>query len=197
MRPILTLLAILSVLSLVLAQTSLPFPSGGASVAQGASVYSQSCASCHGTDGEGTATASLNFAKPDWTTSYAPVDVASAALGQSAGHTAALTDTPSAWQATAYVWTLPLAAHTVQEGQAEVTQAADKLKKGGLALLITKGDEIKELEDADWVMQQTEADLVKVISDVAAAEYNALNAEHQQALIDYIYASHFELPPGW
>ena len=186
------------VLGTVLAQTSLPqFPGSAVSVDAGKTVYAQNCSSCHGTDANGTTTAPLDFTKASWSSSYAPAEIVNVALGQSSNHPASLTNSMSAWQATAYLWTLPLTATTFQEGQGEVNQAADLLKKGGLALLITKGGEIEDLKNTNWVMQQTEAALVKTITDVAADEYNALNTEHQQALVDYIYASHFDLPTGW
>jgi len=90
-----------------------------------------------------------------------------------------------------------MSSNIIKEGQTEVEKAADLMKKGGIAFLISKGGEIKELEDANWVMQHKEADIVKLITDLAADQYNALNKEHQRALIDYIYASHFKLPDGW
>lgn len=189
----------LAVVALVaLAQSTQPsYPSAGASVERGATVYAQSCASCHGAGGTGTATAATDFSEAAWSGSLAPAQVVELALGQSGGHPAALDDVGSAWDATAFVWTLPLNAATVREGQAEVQQAAELLKKGGLGLLITKGGEIREIQDPNWVMQHTAADIVKLVTDLAADEYAALNAEHQQALVDYVYASHFTLPEGW
>lgn len=90
-----------------------------------------------------------------------------------------------------------MTAATFQQGKAEANQAADLLKKGGLASSIIKSNEIAKLQDANWVTQPTKSDLVKLITNVAVGEYSALNAEYQQALSDYTYASHFQLPTGW
>ncbi len=187
---------VISILGFGLAE--LPkFPSNDVSVTNGQQLYSNYCASCHGDNAKGGSQSKLNFTSPAWSKDYSPAEIVNIALGVNKNHPAALKDSQKAWDVTAYLWTLPLSSNVIKEGQSEVEKAASLMKKGGIAFLISKGGEIKELENVNWIMQHKESDIVKLIKDLAADQYNALNQEHQQALIDYIYASHFKLPSGW
>jgi len=173
------------------------YPRKAANVITGQSLYPNYCADCHGDDAKGGSQSRLDFTNPDWSASYSPVEIVEIALGTSNGHQATLKDVGKSWDIMAYLWTLPLSSNIIKTGQSEVEKAAELMKKGGIAFLITKGGEIKELESVDWVMQHKKADIIKLIKDLASDQYNALNQEHQEALIDYIYASHFKLPKGW
>lgn len=173
------------------------FPSQGASVKTGQILYLEYCADCHGVKANGGSESKLDFTDSNWSHDYSPAKVVNIAIGNTNNHQIVLKDINKTWHIVAYLWTLPITPKLIEEGESEVNHAVSLMKKGGVAFLITKGGEIKELENVNWVMQHKGDDIVKLICDLAPDQYNALNKEHQQALIDYIYASHFELPSDW
>lgn len=166
----------------------LPVP-GKPSIPAGQALYASACVRCHGPE--------QRFAGRAWRKGMAPARVARTVLGIRAGHPEAVGSLTAAWEVTGYVWTLPFSGSEVRRGESLALEADRALRADALRLVLFHWNELQELRSGPWVLNHTEADVDRLMYDLAGARYASLSAADRQALIDYTVASFFEWPPRW
>jgi hypothetical protein len=160
-------------------------PASKPDIVQGQAIYNASCSQCH------TTTA---FAERSWKSSLTPASLAFGLHNSSHGENLEPADL---WHVTAYVWTQSATGSHIKHGEALAFEAEKRMKSDALWLFLTKGNDMMNLQNRDWVLSHTEADIDSVITGLAGDDYVALPATDKAALIDYIYASYFTWPESW
>ncbi|HKI58969.1 MAG TPA: hypothetical protein VKA00_07135 [Trueperaceae bacterium] len=167
-----------------------PLPvAGKPSIPAGEAVFGSRCAGCHGDGSRFTGTA--------WRKDVTPARVARIALGQAADHPASVTALKTAWQVTGYLWTLPDSGGDIRRGESLALQANDALRSDALGVVLFHWDALQNLKSGAWVLNHGEADVDRLMREVAGSKYTSLSSADRQDLIDYTFASFFEWPSGW
>lgn len=185
MRKVLTILFALSCITVFANNFEQLFPTSKPDIVQGQAIYNASCSQCHAT---------TTFAERSWKASMTPASLAFKLANSSHGEKLGLEDL---WHVTAYVWTQSSTGSHIKHGEALAFEAEDRMKKDALWLLLTKGNDIMNLQNRDWVLSRTEVEIDRIISGLAGDDYLALPQTDKDALIDYIYASYFTWPGSW
>jgi hypothetical protein len=185
MRKGLGLLFILSCVT-VFANDFVSFlPSSKPDIVQGEAIYEASCSQCHN---------STAFSERAWKSSLTPVLLVSELASSSHTETLEFNDL---WHVTSYIWTQTSAGALIKHGETLALEAERRMKKDALWLLLTKGQDIMNLQNRDWVLTHTENEIDEVIAGLAGETYTALSDTDKKSLIDYIYASYFTWPEAW
>ncbi len=159
------------------------------SIPAGERIYAEACASCHADR--------ARFAEPTWRSTMSPGLVTSLLLGRTAGHPAALSDPARAWDAAAYVWTLPDDGERIRRGESMAFDAEKMLRADALSIALLHWGDLQDLKSASWVLAHNVADIDALMYRLAGARYGNLAADDRRALIDYTFASFFTWPADW
>jgi mono/diheme cytochrome c family protein len=155
----------------------------------GERLYSEACAGCHSDR--------AIFASRSWRSGRTPAEVTRMLQGAAEGHPAALPDLAQAWDATAYVWTLPDDGPTIRRGEQLALEAERVLRAEVLTVALLHWNDLQDLKNAAWVLNHTEDDVDTLMRRLAGGRYADLQAEDRRALIDYVFASFFTWPSSW
>jgi hypothetical protein len=153
-------------------------------ISLGQSIYTQSCSQCH---------SSTAFVDPSWKAELTPARVV---LNLSTSSHTDL-ELESLWHAVAYTWTQSSNGSEIKHGEALALEAQKRMEKDALWLLLTKGQDLMNLQSRDWVLSHTKEDIRSLIVNLAGDSYTTLSATDQEALVNYIYASYFMWPETW
>ena len=159
------------------------------SIPAGERVYAADCVRCHAQRSR--------FADRAWRASLTPADVTRRVLGEAAGHPAALHDLAIAWDATAYVWTLPDDGARIRRGESLAFQAEKALRSDALSVVLLHWNQLQDVKDASWVLNHTPSDVDALMRQLAGSRYTALPAADRRDLVDYVFASFFTWPASW
>jgi mono/diheme cytochrome c family protein len=159
------------------------------SIPAGEKLYVEACASCHADR--------ARFAEATWRSTLSPGLVTSLLLGRTAGHPAALSDPARAWDAAAYVWTLPDSGQSIRRGESLAFDAEKMLRADALSVALLHWGDLQNLKSASWVLAHDVADVDALMYRLAGARYGNLTADDRRALIDYTFASFFSWPADW
>ncbi len=159
------------------------------SIPAGAQLYTARCARCHSDPNR--------FAERSWRASQTPAEVARMLLGRAAAHPAALHDLATAWDVTAYVWTLPDDGDRIRRGESLALQAEKALRSDALSVLLLHWQELQDLKSASWVLNHTAGDVDTLMRGLAGSRYTGLPVTDRHDLVDYVFASFYRWPPSW
>lgn len=159
------------------------------SIPAGESLYGSECAGCHADRG--------TFAGRSWRASLTPAEVARMLLGKAQGHPAAVAELGRAWDAAAFVWTLPDDGTGIRRGESLAFEASDALRSDVLSVALLHWNDLQNLKSASWVLNHTADDVDTLMRRLAGARYTNLPARDRQDLIDYVFASFFAWPGSW
>jgi hypothetical protein len=154
-------------------------------ISKGQIIYAASCSQCH---------SQTAFNQNEWKHSLTP---ASVVMNLSDSNHAQYIDLEDLWHVTAYTWTKSSSGQDIKHGEALVLEAKKRMEKDALWLLISRGQDLMNLQSRDWVLSHTQEDIHNLIVKLAGDDYSTLSESDQEALIDYIYASYFVWPEGW
>jgi hypothetical protein len=184
-RKILILFFVLNCITIFANDFASFLPTSKPDILQGQAVYEASCSQCH---------RSAAFAERAWKSSLTPV--ALVADLASSSHTTIL-EFDNLWHVTSYIWTQSSGGAGIKYGESLAFEAERRMRKDALWLLLTKGRNIMNLQNRDWVLSHTVAEIDSVITGLAGDTYTTLPETDKEALIDYIYASYFTWPEVW
>jgi mono/diheme cytochrome c family protein len=159
------------------------------SIPAGERLYGEACAACHRDRAP--------FADREWRTGRSPAEVTRMLQGRAEGHPAALPDLARAWDATAYVWTLPDDGASIRRGESLALEAEKALRADVLRVALLHWNDLQDLKSASWVLNHTADDVDTLMRRLAGARYTGLQAADRRALIDYVFASFFTWPSHW
>ncbi|MEJ2289790.1 MAG: hypothetical protein P8Y02_14345 [Deinococcales bacterium] len=162
---------------------------GKPSIPAGDRLFGEDCAHCHSDRSR--------FSERSWRTSRTPAEVTRMLLGEAAGHPAAVPDLASAWDATAYVWTLPDDGARIRRGESLALQAEKALRSDALSVLLLHWNDLQDLKSAAWVLNHTPGEVDALMRQLAGSRYTELSAADRRDLIDYVFASFFTWPVRW
>jgi hypothetical protein len=154
-------------------------------ILQGQAVYEASCSQCHN---------NTAFAEREWKASLTPIALVSDLAGSS--HAKPL-EFAEAWHVTSYLWTQTSGGAGIKYGESLAFEAERRMRKDALWLLLTKGGDLMNLQNRDWVLSHTELEIEAVLTNLVGDTYTRLPETDKAALIDYIYASYFTWPEEW
>ncbi len=159
------------------------------SITAGERLYPDACAGCHGDP--------ATFGDRAWRAGRSPADVTRMLQGGAEGHPAVVADLGSAWDATAYTWTLPDDGATIRRGERLALDAEKALRGDVLSVALLHWNDLQDLKSASWVLNHTADDVDSAMRRLAGARYSGLEPADRRALIDYVFASFFTWPRGW
>jgi len=158
-------------------------------IVAGERLYGEACTACHSDRSA--------FADRSWRKGKTPAGVTRMLQGAAGGHPAALPDLAGAWDATAYVWTLPDDGPTIRKGERLALDAEKALRADVLSVALLHWNDLQDLKSATWVLNHTADDVDTSMRRLAGARYTGLQQGDRQALVDYVFASFFTWPPDW
>ncbi len=159
------------------------------SIAAGERLYPETCAACHRDR--------TVFADRSWRVGKTPAEVTRMLQGAARGHPAALPDLARAWDATAYVWTLPDDGASIRRGESLALEADKALRADVLSVALLHWNDLQDLKSASWVLNHTADEVETLMRRLAGSRYTDLQPEDRRALIDYVFASFFTWPSNW
>jgi hypothetical protein len=187
MRKLLVLF--LSLLSFVVLAKSLEniLPRGfKPDITLGQTLYASSCSQCHTTTAFSTST---------WKTTLTPA-VMVYNLSESPTHALNL-GLQDLWHIAAYTWTQSATPQQIKFGESLAFTAQERMKQDAFWLMLTRGQDLVNLQSRDWVLSHTAADIDTLVHNLSGDLYPTLSETDKRALIDYIYASYFVWPETW
>jgi len=158
-------------------------------VTAGERLYRDACTGCHGDPAA--------FGDRSWREGRSPADVTRMLQGGAGGHPAVLPDLGRAWDATAYVWTLPDDGATIRRGERLALDAEMVLRAEVLSVALLHWNDLQDLKRASWVLNHTAGDVDASMRRIAGDRYTGLAPDDRRALVDYVFASFFTWPSGW
>ncbi len=158
-------------------------------ITAGERLYPEACAACHRDPAV--------FADRSWRAGRTPAGVTRMLQGKAGGHPAALPDLARAWDATAYVWTLPDDGAGIRRGESLALDAEKALRADVLSVALLHWNDLQDLKSASWVLNHTADDVDTLMRRLAGARYTELQEGDRRALIDYVFASFFTWPSNW
>lgn len=158
-------------------------------IAAGESLYPKACAQCHANR--------ATFADRSWRSGRTPAEVTRMLQRGAEGHPIVVPDLARAWDATAYVWTLPDDGASIRRGEGLALEAEKALRADVLSVALLHWNDVQDLKSASWVLNHTADDVDTLMLRLAGGRYRGLGAGDRRALIDYVFASFFTWPSNW